>query len=124
MNENYDEQDFENAQQIVTARQRFFRKPKQAADLLSNLMARKGYAQVESQTALIQAWNEIIEPTLRTKTQVARVKSGVLEIVVSSAAINQQLTFQKANLLKQIQQRWSEKIKDLRFKVGVVDLGQ
>lgn len=116
----YEEEEFANAQNQVQNRQRFRRRPKQAADLLSRLMARKGYSQLDSQQELVAAWNEIIGPTLRDKTQIAQVRGGILEIIVSSSAVHQQLVFTKAELLKKLQARWSQKIKDIRFKVGSV----
>ena len=116
----YEEDEFANAQNQVRNKQRFRRRPKQAADLLSRLMARKGYSQVDSQQELVSAWNEIIGQTLRDKTQIAQVRGGVLEIIVTSSAVHQQLVFKKSDLLKKLQTRWSQKIKDLRFKVGPV----
>ena len=83
-------------------------------------MARKGYSQLDSQQELVSAWDQIIGQSLRSKTQIAQVRGGVLEIIVSSSAVHQQLVFQKTELLKKLQARWSEKIKDLRFKVGPV----
>ena len=118
----YEEQDFDNAQDLVRKRQRFQRKPKTTADLLGRLMARQGYAQQQSQNQLHEVWAAVIDPRFRQRTRVSTVKSGVLEIHVASSAVIQQLEFQKRQLLKQLQQQIpGTRIRDLRFRVAAME---
>lgn len=117
----YEEQDFDQANDLVKTRQRYLRRPKRSAELLSKLMARKGYNQTESSNELDDAWKAIVDPKWQSRTKVGIIRNGILEIVVSSSAINQQLEFQKSKLLSEMQSRLPQnKLKDLRFKVGKV----
>ena len=118
-NESYDEQDFSNASELVAKRRRYFRRPKRPADLLGQLMSRKGFAQQESTNDLTAVWNSLVGDSLKDKTRVGLLKRNVLEVYVSSSAVNQQLTFKKAQLVKQLQQHLpKDNIKDIRFKIG------
>ena len=117
--ESYDELDFSNASELVGKRRRYFRRPKRPADLLGQLMARKGFSQQESKNDLSDVWGSLVGESLSGKTRVGLLKRNVLEVYVSSSAVNQQLTFKKAQLLKQLKQQLpKENIKDLRFKIG------
>ena len=117
--ESYDELDFSNASELVGKRRRYFRRPKRPADLLGQLMARKGFSQQESKNDLSDVWGSLVGESLNGKTRVGLLKRNVLEVYVSSSAVNQQLTFKKAQLLKQLKQQLpKENIKDIRFKIG------
>ena len=118
-NESYEEEDFSNASELVAKRRRYFRRPKRPADLLGQLMSRKGFAQQESTNDLSKVWNSLVGDSLKDKTRVGLLKRNVLEVYVSSSAVNQQLTFKKAQLIKQLQQQLpKDNIKDIRFKIG------
>lgn len=122
MSGTYDEQDFDQANELVKSRQRYFRRPKRPADILSQLMARKGYAQTETANELETTWNEIVGQKWKDKTKVGIIRRGVLEVLVCSSSANQQLGFQKKKILKQLQQRLPKNnLKDLHFIVGNVD---
>ena len=117
--ESYDELDFSNASELVGKRRRYFRRPKRPADLLGQLMARKGFSQQESKNDLSEVWGSLVGESLSSKTRVGLLKRNVLEVYVSSSAVNQQLTFKKTQLLKQLKQQLpKENIKDIRFKIG------
>jgi predicted nucleic acid-binding Zn ribbon protein len=117
----FDEVDFENAQHLVQKRQRFSRRPKKTADLLSQLFARQGYGQSQSVNELDEAWEIAAGPKFHNKTKAGKMNRGVLEVYVTSSAAIQQLGFQKKQLLSAMQQQLPQnKIKDLRFKLGNV----
>lgn len=119
MEPNFEELDFSQAQELVKGRQRFQRRPKRAADLLGKLMARKGYAQTESVNELEATWQSLVGAKWQSKTKTSLVRGGVLEVLVTSSAVNHQLEFQKKKLLKQLQTRLPQNnFKDIRFKVG------
>ena len=116
--ESYDELDFSNASELVGKRRRYFRRPKRPADLLGQLMARKGFSQQESKNDLSDVWGSLVGESLSGKTRVGLLKRNVLEVYVSSSAVNQQLTFKKAQRLKQLKQQLpKENIKDIRFQI-------
>jgi hypothetical protein len=119
---NFDEQDFDQTNDLVKSRQRFFRRPRKPADILCQLMARKGYAQTETVNELETAWNEIVGEKWMARTKVGNIRNGVLEILVNSSAANQQIGFNKKKYLKELQKRLPKNnLKDLRFSVGKID---
>lgn len=121
MSEDYDELDFSQAQDLVKSRQRFSRRPKRPAQILGQLMARKGYAQTESADELESAWHKVAGEKWKSKTKVGVVKRGILEIMVSNSTVNQQLEFKKRKLLTELQTLLPQNnLKDLRFRIGNV----
>ena len=118
----YDEQDFDQANDLVKSRQRYFRRPRRPADVLGQLMARKGYTQTQTANELQVTWNEIVGTRWQAKTKVGPIRQGVLEIIVSNSAVNQQLEFKKNKILAELQtQLPKNNLKDLRFRVGSID---
>ena len=84
-------------------------------------MARKGYAQTQTANELEVTWNEIVGPKWKNEPKVGTIRQGVLEIMVSSSAVNQQLGFKKKQLLAELQTRLPKNnLKNLRFKLGNV----
>lgn len=117
----YDELDFSNASDLVNKRQRFRRRPKNSADLISRLMARQGYTQTRSNDELNEAWGIAVGPKFLKSTKAGHINRGVLEVYVANSAAMNQLSFQKRQLLSAMQQQLPQnKIKDLRFKLGNV----
>lgn len=115
------EKDFDNVQHDVSGRQRYRRRPRRAADVLSQLMARKGYGQTKSKENLDEAWQIAVGPKFTKTTRAGTIKRGTLEVIVANSAAMQQLGFQKRQLLSAMQQQLPEaKIKDLRFSIGNV----
>ncbi len=95
--------------------------PKKIGDIVAGLLARKGYARVQSASACEDAWKEAAGK-LAAHSRPGLVKRGVLEVMVRNSAALQELTFQKKKLLKRLQEKLpDEKITDLRFRVGSVD---
>jgi predicted nucleic acid-binding Zn ribbon protein len=92
--------------------------PKRIDDVLSGLLARKGYARVLAASQLEGAWSAAAE-ALAAHSRPGAVKGGVLDVLVQSSAMVQELTFQKRRLLARLNEAApQEKIKDLRFRVG------
>ena len=95
------------------------RGPQPIADILSDLLARRGYARVQANEAQQAAWSQVVPLAWRQFTRVGGLKRGVLEVFVSNSAMIQELTYQKATLLQNLAiQLPQEKLKDLRFRVG------
>ncbi len=117
--EDYQDKDFSQADDLVRQRQRFLRKEKSASQIVNQLLARKGYQQQQSGRELDTAWMEIIGSQLGQKAKAGTIQQGVLEIIVTSSSVSQQLNFKKKNLLKSLQERLPQnKIKDIRFRIG------
>lgn len=122
MDENYDELDFNQATDLTNQRRRFKRRPKRPANILSQLMARKGYGQTKSTNELDEVWNAIVGEKWQSKTRVGNINRGTLEVFVSSPAVNQRLGFQKKKLIAELSQRVPQnKIKDIKFSLGSIE---
>jgi len=122
MDEPYEEIDFNNATDLTNQRRRYKRRPKRPANILSQLMARKGYGQTKTNDELDDVWNEVVGQKWQSKTRVGNISRGVLEVFVSSAAVNQHLGFQKKKLIAELSKRVPQnKIKDIKFSLGSIE---
>jgi predicted nucleic acid-binding Zn ribbon protein len=96
--------------------------PKKMADVLSGLMSRKGYARVLSVSAFDAAWQQAAGERLSGHSRPGVVKRGVLEVLVRSSAVLQELTFAKTKIMKQLVELCpNERIRDLKFKIAAID---
>lgn len=92
---------------------------RKVADVLSDLMARRGYAREQQSVALADAWQHAAGELLARHSRVGLVRQGKLEVTVTHSALVQELTFMKASILAQLRASVpQEKITDLRFRVG------
>lgn len=93
--------------------------PQKMANVMSQLMARRGYAQQQSSADHEDAWREVVGTALAGQTRAGSVKRGVWEIFVGNSTIVQELTFRKKELLGKLAARLPQsKIRDLKFRVG------
>ena len=105
----------------VRSRQILSLKTPSIGEIVSGLMARRGYGQVEAAEQLQNTWQEAAG-RLGKKTRCGAVKRGVLEVHAANSAVLQELTFQKRKILKQLQASSAGKrIRDVRFRVGPID---
>jgi predicted nucleic acid-binding Zn ribbon protein len=105
----------------VARRQFFPRGPQPIAETLSLLLARRGYAGVEAAAEREEAWGAIVGDKMAAYSRMGNVRRGVLEVIVGNSAALQELTFQKKHLLDKIAAALpDQKIRDVRFRIGVV----
>jgi predicted nucleic acid-binding Zn ribbon protein len=98
------------------------RGPEPISNILSELMARRGFGRVQSTAALETAWQQAAGDLIGKHTRVGPVRRGKLEIVVANSTLLQELTFQKAAILKTLTSLLpDEPIKDLRFRLGAIN---
>ena len=96
--------------------------PKPMRDVLSQLLARRGYAQIQTAATCEAAWREAVGEKLAGHTRPGNVRRGVLEVLVRNSSVLQELSFLKTKALKTLNQLVPEhKIKSLRFRVGPLD---
>jgi predicted nucleic acid-binding Zn ribbon protein len=116
---NDDELDFTNAQKLVRQRQYFSPRPKQAANVIAQLMARKGYGQQQAAEELSSVWKNIVGENFCAQTQVGLIRLGVLEVIVASSVLIQRLEFEKKRLLAELKRHLpNNQLKDIRFRIG------
>jgi predicted nucleic acid-binding Zn ribbon protein len=96
-------------------------RPKPIANILSELMSRRGYGRELSDQQFGEVWRQVAGPQIAAMTRPGQLKRGVLEVIVANSTLLQEFTFQKGSLLTQMQQKLPDaQIKDLRFRVGSV----
>ena len=101
---------------------RMRRGPKPIAEVLSELMARRGLGRVQSTAAYEEAWREAAGPLVAEYTRISSLRRGRLEVIAANSILMQELVYQKAELLATLARLLPDQgIKDLRFRVGVVD---
>ena len=97
------------------------RGPEQISTILAELMARRGFARVQSTGALEDAWREAAGDLFGPQTRVGAIRRGKLEITVTSSTLAQELTFRKRTLLETLRKSLPDQaIQDLRFRVGPI----
>jgi predicted nucleic acid-binding Zn ribbon protein len=101
------------------SRRRFERLPHSSADLISKLIARRGFTQELSNDALQRAWQRVVGEPFAGKTRATLVRRGNLEVLVNSSPALQQLGFVKKQILEDLQRELPDSgIRGLRFRVG------
>lgn len=95
------------------------RPAKKMGDVISQLLVKRGYANVQQANTLDALWNAAVGQRFASQTKACQVKRGVLEVMVSNSAVMQELVFVKAKLIKTLTTTAAEhQIKDIRFRVG------
>jgi predicted nucleic acid-binding Zn ribbon protein len=98
------------------------RGPQAIGNVLSELMARRGYARVQSAAAYDAAWREAAGALAAAYTRVGQLRRGTLEVVVANSTLVQEFGFQKQALLKSLAALLpDEGIDNLRFRVGNIE---
>jgi predicted nucleic acid-binding Zn ribbon protein len=96
--------------------------PKPMRDVLSQLLARRGYAQIQTAATCQSAWREAVGEKLAGQTRPGNIRRGVLEVLVSNSSVLQELSFLKAKAIKTLTRLVPEQqIKAVRFRVGPLD---
>lgn len=98
-------------------------RPAQAIkNVLGQLLAKRGYAQVQTASSCEAAWREAVGSRFQKDSRPGGVRRGVLEVTVRNSSIVQELTFVKVQLIKKLTSLVpDQKIKDLKFRVGSLD---
>jgi predicted nucleic acid-binding Zn ribbon protein len=98
------------------------RGPQAIGNVLSELMARRGFARVQSAETIEAAWREAAGPLAAKYTRVGQRRGGALEVIVANSTLVQELGFQKGELLRTLGELLpDEGIKCLRFRVGNIE---
>ena len=93
--------------------------PETIGNILSELMARRGFARIQSTEALETAWRQAAGPLAAQYTRIGAIRRGTLEIIVANSTLVQELGYQKHDILATMQQLLpDESIKSLRFRTG------
>ena len=117
-----DDAELVRATEQFQRRRRFEKRTKTAAELISRLIAKRGFAETQWNDRLQKAWLSVVDIELADKTRATVIKRGSLEIIASSSAAMQQLAFVKQSLLQKLQQELPDAgIRALRFRTGPIE---
>ena len=93
--------------------------PQKIADVLANLMARRGYGRVQSASTFAEAWTAAVGGQLAAASRPGNIRRGTLEVTVRNSAVMQELSFRKERLLSELTRLLpDQRIAALRFRVG------
>lgn len=96
--------------------------PKTVRDALSQLLAKKGYAQIQTASACTSAWREAVGDKIASDTRPGNIRRGILEVLVRNPSVNHELGYLKAKIVRTLTKLIPEQqIKDIRFRVGTID---
>ena len=102
-------------------RRHYARKPKKIADVLAQLITARGYGRIQADADFTAAWQQAAGATIAKYTRPGRLRRGTLEVTADNSIIIQELTFQKQQILAQLQTQLPDaKIRDIRFRVGSI----
>lgn len=97
-------------------------KPVLISEVVSELIARRGFARVRSAEAFGAAWRGAVGELMAGYTRVGEVRRGKLEVIVANSTLVQELSFQKPAILRRLGECLpGERIRDLRFRVGPIE---
>lgn len=95
--------------------------PKRIGSVVAELIARRGYARVQAATSCADAWASAAGPQLLKFSRAGGIKRGALEVMVANSTMMQEMTFQKAALVKKLAELLpDENIRDVKFRVGPI----
>ena len=100
--------------------------PEPLKEILSHLFAARGWGRRQDRLRLEQAWEQVIGPDRAPHTRLGALRRGVLEVLVDSGVLLQELAhYHKRQLLEQLRQRLPETtFTDLRFRAGTWESSQ
>ena len=97
------------------------RGPQRMADVLAELMARRGYGRVQCTEAYEEAWRQAAGPLAAQYSRVGALRRGTLEVIVSNSTLIQEFGFQQESLLEALNAALpDQEIKRLRFRLGSI----
>jgi predicted nucleic acid-binding Zn ribbon protein len=113
--------DWADLQRRAQSHRRWFygRQPKPIADLIAQVVQKRGYAQVRAAGQWNDAWRDAAGEQFAAVTEVGPLRRGVLEVTVANSLVMQELSFEKERILEHLKTaRPDAGIKQLRFRVG------
>lgn len=98
------------------------KEPERIGEVLSRLMARRGYARVLACQDYQVAWAHAVGVVLARHSRTGNLRRGVLDVIVRDSTVLQELSFQRKEILFRLcQQLADQSIGELRFRIGQVD---
>ncbi|MEX0824976.1 MAG: DUF721 domain-containing protein [Pirellulaceae bacterium] len=94
------------------------RYPRKMGSLINQLIARRGYAQVQAADQIREAVDAAVGKELAKSVRAGNLRRGVLELYAGDSVTLQELTFMKRRILKKLVAAMPKSgIKDIRFRI-------
>jgi predicted nucleic acid-binding Zn ribbon protein len=113
--------DWQDLERRAQSHRRWYygRQPKPVAEVIAQVVQKRGYAQVRAAGQWNEAWAAAAGEQFAAVTEVGQLRRGALEVTVANSLVMQELTFEKERILVHLQTvRPDAGIKQLRFRVG------
>lgn len=95
------------------------RGPQRIADVLSQLMAKRGYSHVQVAIELAAQWKSIVGEQIARVSRPSKCTGGVLEVVVENSPALQNILFRKRSILASFKEHAPQfKVRDLKLRIG------
>lgn len=93
-------------------------KVRKIGNLVGQLISRRGYASVMSDSELRGSIQTAVGASLEESFRVGNLRAGVLHLLIADSVSLQEFNFRKRAILKQLQRDVPDRVKDLRFRIG------
>lgn len=114
--------ELQRLKQELQQRQRYVPAPRRASEVVSDLLAQRGYAQEQAADELSVCWQQAVGAEIASQSRVGRLRGGVLEVYVANSTLIQELSLCKRQVMREFRKNVQEsKVRDLRFRVGSID---
>lgn len=98
------------------------RRPKKIKDVLAQLITARGYGRIQADADFATAWRAAAGDTFALYTLPGRLKRGVLDVTVTNSIVIQELTFNKQQILADLQKQLPDaRIRDVKFRIGTIN---
>ena len=103
------------------ARRAYARRPKKIADVVAQLIAKRGYGRLEADDQLASAWSAAAGSALAAVSRAGKMRRGTLEVWVANSIAMQEFGFEKDRILDELARTLPDaKIRGLKFRVGQI----
>jgi|GEM_PF-1135387 len=103
-------------------KKRFVPTPPAMANVMSKLISKRGYAEIQTTSNQRELWEKIAGSRMAAHSRPGKVRGTAWEIFVRNSVLLQEFSFVHSKLVKSLQQECPEtKVKSLKFKVGPVE---
>lgn len=88
-------------------------------EIVAQLLSQRGYGHMLVGEEIHTAWTQLVGEEMAAMSRPGKVRRGVLDIFVSNSTANQELTFRRRELTKQLAETLPHhSITDLRLRVS------
>lgn len=95
------------------------RRPRKIGSIIEQLMARRGYAQVQTSNEMDRVLKQVVGTDLARQCRCGNVRRGTLDVTVTDSVATQELSFKKRAIIQAMQKEYPQSgIKAVRFRLG------